>query len=494
MVFNSLSYLLFVPLVFVLFLLAGNRWKWLVLLVSSYVFYAFLQQPLLLLVLTVVILLTFFSGRAIYASKNDAARVRNLYLGVGANLAILFYFKYLNFIALNLNSLLELGHASFAVAVPPVLVSIALSFFIFQAISYLADIYFGMAEPEPHLGYFALYISFFPKLLQGPIERQHDLMPQLKAPYQFDYANIRSGLILFGWGLFQKLVIADRLGTYVNPVYADVHAHSGLALIFATYAYVFQIYFDFAGYTDMALGIGRLFGLQLTQNFNSPYLAVNVADFWRRWHISFSRWIQDYVFVPLQMKFRNLGKHGAALALLITFALAGIWHGASWTYIVFGMLHGIYLVAGTYYRPHEKKLYKRYGIDKSRWVKYWQRFVTFNLVTFAFIFFRSDSIGDALYVVSHFFNFTPDVQAASAGSLAFGQYVKYAILSGKDAAELVIALLGLAVVYLVFDGRLLRAKAGSTAWRWAAYYAMVYGTLFCWVEFSNSTSFVYFNF
>jgi D-alanyl-lipoteichoic acid acyltransferase DltB (MBOAT superfamily) len=492
MVFNSLSYLLFVPLVFALFLLAGNRWKWLVLLVASYVFYGFLQQPLLLAVLTLVILLTFACGRALHASKTDAARVRNLRIGVIANLAILFYFKYLNFLALNLNGLLDLLHADLAVAVPPVLVSIALSFFIFQAISYLADIYFGMIEPEPHLGYFALYISFFPKLLQGPIERGADLLPQLRAPYQTDYATLRAALILFAWGLFQKLVIADRLATYVNPIYGNVEANSGPALIFATYAYVLQIYFDFAGYTNMALGIGRLFGIQLTPNFNSPYMATNVADFWRRWHMSFSRWIQDYVFVPLQMKFRNLGKQGASLALLITFTLAGIWHGAAWTYIVFGLLHGIYLVAGTYYRPYEKKLYKKYGIEKSNWVKYWQRFVTFNLVTFAFIFFRSETLSDALYVLRHLFDFSAMYESMRQGML--NAYVKNGVLSIKGTTQLGIALFGLLVVYLVFKRQALERAARSPVLRWAGYYSMVYLTLYCWVAFSNSTSFVYFNF
>lgn len=492
MVFNSLTYLLFVPLIFAIFLLTGERWKWLVLLVSSYVFYAFLLHPVLLLVLAGVTAMTFVSGRMIHASRGDAERARNLYLGVVGNLAVLFYFKYLNFLAISLNQLLALAHADVALPVPAILVSIALSFFIFQAISYLADIYFGSVEPEPHFGYFALYISFFPKLLQGPIERASDLLPQLHQPYVFSYERARSGLILFAWGLFQKLAIADRLGAYVNPVYANVHEQTGAALLFASYAYAVQIYFDFAGYTDMARGIGRLFGIELSINFNSPYMATSVADFWRRWHISFSRWILDYIFQPLQMKFRNLGKHGVTLALLATFTLAGVWHGASWCYIVFGLLHGIYLVSSTYYKPYQKKMYRKLGIEKAGWLKYWQRFVVFQLVTFAFIFFRSESIGDALYVVAHCLDFRGDYAALQAAPWSI--YVSRYLFNFNGATELLLALLGLGAAWLVFDGRALAAGARSAALRWTGYYVLVYFTLFCWVAFSNSTSFVYFNF
>lgn len=401
MFFNSISYFIFLPVVFLIFLFSPDRWRWLILLLASYVFYGFLLKPVLLVVLSVVILISFWFGKLIDQSQNLRSRKRMLWLGVAANLSFLLYFKYAPFLAQNLNILLGSIADNVALDVPPLLVSIGTSFFIFQAISYLADIYFRTAKPEPHLGYLALYLSLFPKLLQGPIERSKDLLPQLKQPYKFDHDSFRSGLLMFTWGLFKKVVVADRLALYVDAVYGNVGSYTGLTLILATYLFTLQIYFDFSGYTDMALGTARLFNLRLTQNFNSPYLATSVADFWRRWHISFSRWIFEYVFEPLQMKFRNYGKWGIAAALLVTFILAGLWHGASWTFILFGLTHGIYLSVAFVYKPYRKKLYKLLRVEKSRWLKWWQIFITFNLISFAFVFFRANSLGDAWYVISN---------------------------------------------------------------------------------------------
>jgi len=209
---------------------------------------------------------------------------------------------------------------------------------------------------------------------------------------------VRYGMVLFTWGLFKKVVLADRLGLYVDMVYDDVHAYQGLPLILATYAYAFQIYFDFSGYTDMALGTARLFNISLTDNFNSPYLATSIADFWRRWHITFSRWILDYIFKPLQMQWRNGKNWGTAAALLVTFLVSGIWHGARWGFVIWGVLHGAYMACSVFYRPYQKKLHKALNLEKTRTLKAWQVFVTFNLVCFAWIFFRADSLHDAFYV------------------------------------------------------------------------------------------------
>ncbi|GFO62339.1 hypothetical protein GMPD_02580 [Geomonas paludis] len=279
------------------------------------------------------------------------------------------------------------------------LVTIGVSYFCFQAISYLADVYLEVEEPEHHFGYFALYLAFFPKLLQGPIERAADLLPQLKRPYQFDYHAVRSGMLLFTWGLFKKVAVADRFALYADQVYNHVHDYTGLPLLLATYAYAFQIFFDFSAYTDMARGVGRMFGITLTENFNSPYLATSIADFWRRWHISFSRWILDYIFKPLQMEWRSLGKAGAALALLVTFLVSGLWHGATWGFVVWGGLHGLYLAASVYYQPYQKRLHRWLRLDTSIWWRCCRILATFNLVCFAWIFFRAKTLGDAFHVV-----------------------------------------------------------------------------------------------
>ncbi len=403
MAFNSFPYFIFLPLVFLAFYIAKDRYRWFVLLLSSYIFYGFILKPVLLIALTAVILGTFRIGQLIDESEDSSKRRIFLWVGVCLNLALLIYFKYLAFITQNLNFLLSSTGINFAFIEPITIISIGLSFYIFQAISYLADIYFRMTKPESHLGYFSLYLAFFPKLLQGPIERASDLLPQLKEKYTFNYDNMRFGMLLFTVGLFKKVVIADRLGLAVDVVYNNVHQFQGLPLILATYAYAFQIFMDFSGYTDMALGSALLFNINLTQNFNNPYLSTSVADFWRRWHISLSRWILDYLFEPLQILLRNMGKWGTALALMIAFVLAGVWHGANWTYVAFGLVHGIYLASSFIYKPYQKKLYKALKIKKTIFLKAWQLFVIFNLMSFAWVIFRSSNISEAFYVITHLF-------------------------------------------------------------------------------------------
>jgi alginate O-acetyltransferase complex protein AlgI len=398
MTFNSFSYFLFLPVVYLIFYFTADRWRWLVLLAASYAFYASFKAPYLLTVLFMVTAISYACGLRIAAQSNDIDRKRWLWIGSFGCVIILALFKYLPFFESQANSIF-----GFTSNLSPTIISIGVSYFTFQAISCMVDIYLEIEEPERHFGRYALYLAFFPKLLQGPIERATYLLPQLKQQYQFDYDAMRSGMLLFAWGLFKKVVVAERLALYADRVYVDVHGYTGLALVIGTYAYALQIYFDFSAYTDMARGTGRMFGINLTENFNSPYMGTSIADFWRRWHISFSRWILDYIFKPLQMKWRNWGKAGTALALIATFLICGIWHGATWGFVIWGLLHGIYLATSTYYRPYQRKLYKWLGIEKSRWLRGWQMFVTFNLVSFAWVFFRANSFGDAWYVISNLF-------------------------------------------------------------------------------------------
>lgn len=399
MIFNSLTYFLFLPTIYLFFYISPDRFRWLVLLLASFVFYGALKAPYLLAVLGVVTVFTYMVGRQLGTCSNQRQKLRLFWFGVATNILILAAIKYFPFLARNVSAILGT-----MLPAGQIFVSIGVSYYVFQAISYLADIYLEIIAPEQHLGYFALYLALFPKILQGPIERADSFLPQLKQPYRFDYDNMRSGMLLFTWGLFKKVVVADRLGFYADQVFNNVHGYTGLALIIGIYAYAFQIYFDFSGYTDMARGTGRLFGINLTENFNRPYLATSIADFWRRWHISFSRWILDYIFRPLQMRWRDRGQAGMALALIITFLVSGIWHGATWGYVIWGLLHGIYLAASTYYRPYKKTLHKYMGVEKSRWLKWWQVLVTFNLVSFAWVFFRAKSLEDAGYIVRNLFD------------------------------------------------------------------------------------------
>ncbi len=475
MPFNSLHYLLFLPLVLLLFRSVGESLRWAVLLAASLVFYALLGSPALLAALGAVAGVSYLAGLKLAAARADRSGRPWLWGGIGANLLVLFALKYLPL-------LLPAGNGTW--------LAIGVSYFVFQAIGYLVDIDLEIAEPEPHFWRFLLFLAFFPKLLQGPIERAAELLPQLRQPYIFDYVTARSGLRLFAWGLFQKVVIADRLAAFVDPVYADLPGHSGLPLILATYGYAFQIYFDFSGYTDMALGTARLFNLRLTANFNQPYLATSVADFWRRWHISFSRWILDYIFRPLQMLWRGAGTAGAAAALLVTFLASGLWHGANAGFLVWGGLHGLYMGSSLLYRPWQKRLHKRLRIKKGRWLTAWQRLLTFHLVVFAWIFFRAPDLHQALYVVGHLCSGLPE-QLAALGTRAG---VKSLIYLGRGSHEFIVVCLAV-VAGMVLP--LLRERADldrrPLLVRWGCYYLFV-GLLICFGVFDDRSRFIYFQF
>lgn len=490
MTFNSISYFIFLPAVFLVFHITADRYRWMVLLISSYIFYGFLLKPSLLLVLAFVTIFSYYMGNRIDTAGNKENRKKLLFFSVAGNLAVLVYFKYLAFLVENLNILVGFLAPGAAIPEPAPLVSIALSFFIFQAISYLSDIYFGITKPEVHPGHFALYISFFPKLLQGPIERAESLLPQFRKPYEFNYAEVRSGLLLFVWGLFLKVVVADRLALFVDPVYNNVEAYTGIPLIIATYAYAFQIYFDFAGYTNMALGGAKLFGLNLSQNFRSPYLATSCADFWRRWHISFSRWILDYIFQPLQMKWRDLGGNGTAAALFVTFLLSGLWHGASWTFVIWGVLHGVYLAASTLYKPHKKNFYKKLGLEKKRWVSVWQVFITFNLVSFTYIFFRASNIEDAWYIVQHIPHiYSNYLYIKTRGITEF--IIKY-ILIGNGTIGFIIIFFTYLIIFTVHKYRNISLFEKPAWFRWFCYYALfIIITIF---QVTTKPQFIYFQF
>lgn len=373
------------------------RWVWL--LFASYFFYICQGGVLYLtFILVIVSILTYIFGVLIHSSKNENVKKRWLITGIASVLVQLLWLKYLPFFVANLNSLLNGLAIPLRIPVPNLLISIGVSYFVFQAISYLADIYLEELEPERHIGRFFLSMSFFPKLLQGPIERGGSILSQLENLSRPSKENIIAGVNLFLWGAFKKIVIADQLSTFVDPVYNNVTSYSGFPLIIATYLYAFQIFFDFSGYTDMALGLARFFNIRLTQNFNAPYLSKSVPEFWRRWHISFSTWILDYIFKPLQFRFRSWTYWGTSLSLFITFLISGLWHGASWHYVAWGSAHGIFLSFSVLTSKYRKDIVKKLNIPTNI-LNYCRVFMTFNFVCIAWIFFRAKDMSDALYIV-----------------------------------------------------------------------------------------------
>jgi D-alanyl-lipoteichoic acid acyltransferase DltB (MBOAT superfamily) len=398
---TSLPFILFTTAVVASYNLVSQNGRWVVLLVASYSFYASFGQPLLLATLFSVTLISFLTAQGIAGEGSARVRLRWLWSGIALNLTFLVGFKYFPFFVQQANYLLASSGTGYRFAATDMLVSIGVSYYVFQGISYITDVYLEQVVHERHFGRFALYLSFFPKLLQGPIERGDKLLPQLVRFLPTSPDNLRSGIYLFTWGMFKKVVVADRLAALVDPVYNNVTAHSGLSFIIATYIFAFQLYFDFSGYTDMALGVARCFNVELTQNFNVPYMARSIADFWRRWHISFSTWILDYIFKPLQFYLRRLPHLRTSLALVVTFLASGIWHGSSWCFIIWGLLHGCYLAFATLISKKKQKLYKYLGADKSRIMAVVEVVVTFHLVCLAWVFFRAARVSDALYILRH---------------------------------------------------------------------------------------------
>ncbi|HXV22125.1 MAG TPA: MBOAT family O-acyltransferase [Desulfuromonadales bacterium] len=434
--------------------------------------------------LVLVAMTTYSFGIWLDQTGNPKIKRALLWGGIAINVLILVAMKYLPFLSENLQSLATFLSIDVQSQPVNVFVAIGVSYYVFQAISYLFDIYLELEKPERHFGYFALYLAFFPKLLQGPIERAGDLIPQLKIKYEFNYDNMRFGMLLFTWGLFKKVVIADRIGLYVDVVYNDVYSFTGLPLLLATYAYAFQIYMDFSGYTDMALGTALMFNINLTQNFNSPYLATSVADFWRRWHITFSRWILDYIFKPLQMQWRNWRNWGTASALVIAFLISGIWHGASWGFVIWGGLHGLYLACSVFYKPYQKKLHKFFGLEKTKSLKIWQIFVTFNLVSFSWVFFRANSLTDAMYILSNMINIFHEFKGIRL------------LLSSQGEFQLDVLIISILLFFAISTS--LKIKNISSIFikhslvRWLCYYSLVIYLIFFRVV--KQPQFLYFAF
>lgn len=398
MLFNSLEFAFFFPIVCGLYFSAPQRWRTPLLLVASCVFYmAFI--PAYILILAVTILIDYFAG--IYLERvTGRARVYLLGTSIVATCLVLFVFKYFNFFTgtfIGVASLLgwHPTNPSLNIILP-----IGLSFHTFQSLSYVVEVYRGHQKAERDFVTYATYVMFFPQLVAGPIERAQNLLHQFREYHPFDYDRVTSGLKRMAWGLFKKLVVADRLALYVNDVYAAPHAFNGLQLTVATFFFAYQIYCDFSGYSDIAIGSARVLGFTLMENFDRPYYSRSIGEFWRRWHISLSTWFRDYVYVPLGGSRVSRGLW--MVNILVTFGISGLWHGANWTYVVWGLLNGAYLICGTILAPVRNAIWRGLGVSEENPGRAGIRLLcTFALVCVAWVLFRARSIGDAWYVFTH---------------------------------------------------------------------------------------------
>ncbi len=463
MQFNSLQYILFLPLIAVGFFALPQRWRWAWLLAASYYFYG-CWNPAYLLLLLASTVVDYSVGLALGRVQRPAARTAVLLCSLALNLGLLFTFKYFNFFSESLAFLAGLiGNREVLPYHLDALLPAGISFYTFQTLAYTIDVYRRDCPPEKHLGRFALYVAFFPQLVAGPIERAAHLLPQFCERHRWDYARTVSGLRLILWGLFKKMVVADRMALIAGSVYGEAEAPVGLLVIIGTVAFAFQIYCDFSAYSDIAVGSARILGVDLMLNFNRPYAAQSIRDFWRRWHISLSIWFRDYVYVPLGGG-RVSGVRWVR-NIAIVFLLSGLWHGAEWTFVCWGALHALYYLVG-------EAVAKLRGPECPGPLKVLMKRVTiFGLVCFAWIFFRATSLEHALNLVSALPTGWFDAE------LLARQWSEFTLANPVSSL-----LLGLAVlaIMLLLEGSQAANQAPtpfqSPAWhvRWASYAATLF--------------------
>jgi alginate O-acetyltransferase complex protein AlgI len=474
MLFNSIAFLFFLPLVFFIYWFVANRSLKLqnvLLLTASYVFYGWWDYRFLSLI-ALSTFVDYFTGQFIHRATAEKRRKLWLTVSVAFNLGLLGFFKYYNFFTQSLiDAFSELGFTidpwSLKIILP-----IGISFYTFQTMSYSIDIYRKQLEPTKDLIGFAAFVAFFPQLVAGPIERASNLLPQILKSRQFNYSQSVSGLKLILWGMFKKVAIADSLAKPVNDIFANHLEYSGGTLILGAVYFVFQIYCDFSGYSDIARGTAKLLGVELMINFSFPLFSQNIAEFWRRWHISLSSWLNDYLFMPLAIGFRDWEKRGVYLALFITFAISGLWHGAGWNFVIYGMIHGLYFIPIVFRK-------KRMGAISSQRsdghpsinLKAIHKMVaTFVLVGFSFIFFRAENLTHAFEFIGGLGISFPEMHR-----MAFPKYVLPLVLM-----ELVI--LFPAWYKLLMSKRVLR---------YAAYSVLL---IYIITATNDGSSFIYFQF
>ncbi|NNC85790.1 MAG: MBOAT family protein [Bacteroidia bacterium] len=396
MLFNSFEFFVFFPLVFIFFFTIPHKYRWALLLAASCVFYMYFV-PIYIFILFFNILIDYWAAIKISKTKKEQTRKILLAISIVANLGVLATFKYFNFFVDNTSVLEQLFGWNLNFRYLDLILPIGLSFYTFQSMSYTIEVYRKKQIPEKHFGIFALYVTFFPQLVAGPIERPQNMLHQYKSEKFFDYTRVSSGLKQMLWGFFKKLVIADNLSVMVDAAYANPEEQTGLTLLLATYFFAFQIYCDFSGYTDIAIGAARVLGFKLMDNFNVPYLSSSIKEFWARWHISLSTWFRDYLYIPLGGNRVKLARW--QLNLMITFIISGLWHGAAWTFVIWGFLHGMYLVFSIWKDKILSKLIPSLTDTKSIILKGINTLIVFHLALFAWIFFRANDVNDAFTII-----------------------------------------------------------------------------------------------
>ncbi|GAB1421011.1 MBOAT family protein [Anaerolineales bacterium] len=477
MSFISPEFILFFIIVIPLYFLMAHRFRWLLLLIASYIFYAFGTLPYLPLVIFST-LVDYLAARMIHQSDQAAKRKLWLIISLSINLGILIFFKYSNFFIEATFDGLSLFGIHSTIPQLDILLPIGISFYTFQSMSYTIDVYKGKLKPEPNLGIMATYVAFFPQLVAGPIERATHLLPQFHIKHHFNIDQAVEGFQRILWGFFKKVVIADRLALYVNPVYGSLETYTGIQLIIATIFFAFQIYCDFSAYSDIAIGTAQIMGFKLMENFRQPYFSLSIREFWSRWHISLSTWFRDYVYIPLGGNRVSLPRN--VINLLIVFLLSGLWHGAGWTFIIWGALHGVAIALQAIFNHFKIQI-----LPQAKWL-YW--LLTFAFLCITWVFFRANSLDDALYVFKH--------------SFIWGQQTLWEPMQDGLFIAQVEFLLAIILIFLLmfidwfnsqYPFALFLARIPLIP-RWAIYYLFGAAIMFSGLYGSGAQQFIYFRF
>lgn len=488
MLFNSFSFLVFFPIVTLVYFLIPQKIKYLWLLLASYYFYM-CWNPKYAVLIFISTAVTFLSGILIDKAKTVKGKKWVVFGSFAINLLILLWFKYFYFVMNNINAVRAFLNLSLYKPKFDIILPVGISFYTFQALSYTADVYRGDVEPEKNFFRYALFVSFFPQLVAGPIERSKNLLSQVNEEHHFDYLRVRKGLLVMLWGFFLKLVIADRAAILVNAVYDNIPAFGGAEIALATICFAVQIYCDFASYSLIAIGSAEVMGFKLMQNFKTPYFATSIADFWRRWHISLSTWFRDYLYIPLGGN--RKGTVRKYLNLMIVFLVSGLWHGASWHFVIWGAIHGVYQVVGGITENTRQKMRKTLKIgEKNPVYLLFRRIVTFVLVCFAWIFFRSPDMSASAEAIRRIFS--------GFDSLSLDRIIGL----GLDFPNIIVLA---SAVLILFAVSVLEHKKGGVfkslekinfAVRWTAYLVLLFVVLIFGIygpEF-NASQFIYFQF
>ncbi len=395
MLFNSMTYVVFLPLVFSIYWMVPHRYRWIILFTSSYYFYMSWNPKYVVLILFTT-LISYTAGILIEKESDKAKRKLVVGFSAVACLAVVFFFKYFNFFSQSAVSFLNLFSLQLHPITLNVILPVGISFYTFQTLSYVVDVYRGEIPAEHHFGIYATFISFFPQLVAGPIERTSNLLPQIKKEHRFDSEKAITGCKLMLWGFFKKLIIADYVSPFVDQVFAAPQSYVGFDLLLAMFAFTLQIYCDFSGYSDIAIGSAKLMDIDLMINFKSPYFSSSIKEFWSRWHISLSTWFRDYVYIPLGGN--RCSPKRQSLNVLITFLASGLWHGANWTFVIWGGIHGVAQIIESNFLKSLNKV-KEFKIGYA-----FSILIVFIFCNFAWVFFRAASLANAQYILTHMFD------------------------------------------------------------------------------------------